>query len=168
VTSDPSHPATRHPEASYANCKVVRHGFREAEGSALLHRRAIKTAWMIGCPEEQRSRSFASKAWCKEQSIVCSAQDGAFMRIEIDDSGYSNLRNALSAVICGSHLRYSRNSNPAALIPSTTLSRVRVTSSAVNVRSSAPSVSLKETLFLSGGSGKISRNCKLTSLSPAN
>src|SRR3954469_18761251 len=55
-------------------------------------------------------------------------------------------------------LLYSRNSYPADLIPSTTFSRVRVTSSAVSVRWSAPSVSRKETLFLSGGKGKISRN----------
>jgi len=39
---------------------MFRHRFREAEGSAPLHRRAIKTAWRIGCPEEQRSRSFTS------------------------------------------------------------------------------------------------------------
>src|SRR5579864_6589475 len=64
-------------------------------------------------------------------------------------------------------LLYSRNSYPAALIPSTTFSRVRVTSSAVSVRSSAPRVSRKETLFLSGGSGKISRNWSETRLSPA-
>jgi len=32
-------PATRHPEASHANCKLSRHGFRVAEGSASLLRR---------------------------------------------------------------------------------------------------------------------------------
>ncbi len=35
-------PAMLHPEASHANCEVFRHGFREAEGSAPLHRRAIQ------------------------------------------------------------------------------------------------------------------------------
>jgi hypothetical protein len=55
---------------------------------------------MIGCPEEQLSRSFASHPeHGKEQSIVCSAQDGTFMRIEIGDSGYTNPGNALSALI---------------------------------------------------------------------
>jgi len=35
-------PATRHPEGSHANCKVFRHSFREAEGSAPLHCRTIQ------------------------------------------------------------------------------------------------------------------------------
>jgi hypothetical protein len=41
AVSDHLIPATRHPEASHANCKVLRRGFRDAEGSAPLHRRAI-------------------------------------------------------------------------------------------------------------------------------
>jgi hypothetical protein len=50
---------------------------------------------MIGCPEEQQSRSFASHPEpSKEQSIVL-AQDGALMRMEIDDSGYNNPGTAL-------------------------------------------------------------------------
>ena len=43
-------PAMRYPEASHANCKVSRHGFCEAKGSAPLHDMATKTAWMIGLP----------------------------------------------------------------------------------------------------------------------
>jgi hypothetical protein len=35
-------PATCHPEASHANCKVFRYAFSEAEGSAPLNHRAIQ------------------------------------------------------------------------------------------------------------------------------
>jgi hypothetical protein len=47
--------------------------------------------------KSSRSRSFASphKKHATDESIVCSAQDGAFMRIEIGDSGYSNPRTTL-------------------------------------------------------------------------
>jgi len=72
--SDPSHPATRHPEASHANRKVFRHGFRESRSPTRV---VLRVGWeakdrlrctaglsrivsMIGCPEDQRSRSFAS------------------------------------------------------------------------------------------------------------
>jgi len=42
---------------------------------------------MIGCPEEQRSRSFASHPeHGKEAEYRTRLQDGAFMRIEIGDS----------------------------------------------------------------------------------
>ena len=55
-----------------------------------------KTAWRIGSPEEQRSRSFASHPeHGKGTEPSCSAQDGAFMRIEIGNSGYSNPGTAL-------------------------------------------------------------------------
>jgi hypothetical protein len=41
---------------------------------------------MMGCPEEQRSRSFAShRSMIKEQSVVLGS-GGVFMRIEIGDS----------------------------------------------------------------------------------
>ena len=76
-------------------------------------------------------------------------------------AGRNHQKNAMTL---DPELAYSRNSNPADLIPSTTCSRVCVTSSAVSVRSSAPRVRRKETLFLSGGRGKISKNCSDTRL----
>jgi hypothetical protein len=53
-------PATRYPEAGHANCKVFRHGFREAKDRLRCTVGLSKAACMIGYPEEQRSRSFAS------------------------------------------------------------------------------------------------------------
>src|SRR5579859_3124808 len=42
-----------------------------------------KTAWRIGCSEEQRSRSFASHPEHRKRNRTsCLAQEGAFMRIE--------------------------------------------------------------------------------------
>jgi hypothetical protein len=52
-------PTTRHPEASQANYYASRFSFSEAEGPALLHHRVLQTVWMMGGPEEQRSRPFA-------------------------------------------------------------------------------------------------------------
>jgi len=46
-------------KASHANCKVLQHDFGEAEGSALLDRRAIQDSPIIDCPEEQRSSPLA-------------------------------------------------------------------------------------------------------------
>jgi len=50
---------------------------------------------MIGCPEEQRSRSFASHPEHVAEQSIMSAQDGTFIRIEIGDSGYRNPRTGL-------------------------------------------------------------------------
>jgi hypothetical protein len=55
---------------------------------------------MISCPEEQRSRSFASHPQNdKGVEYRAPAQDGAFIGIEIGDSGYGNPRAALALAI---------------------------------------------------------------------
>jgi hypothetical protein len=59
-----------------------------------------KAAWMLGCPEEQRGRSFASRpkhGAGVEHRVLGSGWP--FMGIEVGDSGCSNLGNALSAPI---------------------------------------------------------------------
>jgi hypothetical protein len=59
---------------------MFRHGFCEAEGSAPLHYKESRTA-EDRASEKQQSRSFAFalRAWYRDESIACSAQDGAFI-----------------------------------------------------------------------------------------
>jgi hypothetical protein len=74
--------ATRHPEVSHANCKVLRHDFREAgapnthgfcvlgweaEGSAPLHRRVIQDSAFLGSSGAEPLPRIRSMV--KEQSI---------------------------------------------------------------------------------------------------
>jgi hypothetical protein len=76
---------------------VFGHGFREAEGSAPLHRRAIQDWLDDRLPENQRGRSFASHPeQVKEQSIMLGS-GWRIPEVEVDDSGYSNPRTALAA-----------------------------------------------------------------------
>jgi hypothetical protein len=66
-----------HPEASHELLSISIL-FSEAEGSAPLHHRVITFDGIIGNPEEQQSRSFASRLSVdNDWDVACSAQDGA-------------------------------------------------------------------------------------------
>jgi hypothetical protein len=52
---------------------------------------------MIGCPEEQQSRSLRLVSDHGKSRALCADLDTHSLRIEIDDSGYSNPRTASKA-----------------------------------------------------------------------